>query len=242
MTRQAQKELERRQLALAMRVSPNLLPADVDVQGGREKDEPDLVVQLASGWRVGIEVTALRDRQEVDGYTPSQLEAARVQIVRCARALYLAAGGRPVCVNAGIGAGPYDIELAARCLAAMVSDHAADGVCVSAWPKKDAPLEMHVSVWPCLEEEDEWRFCAVGETKLLTQEFLLDVISGKQKKLSANPYKTEFDEIWLLIVAAAFPSSSDFVFPRNTADWLISHPSFDRVLVLSQSDEKVLTF
>ncbi|MFZ5637482.1 MAG: hypothetical protein ACOY82_12960 [Pseudomonadota bacterium] len=242
MTRPAQKELERRQLALAMRVCPDLLPIDIDIRNGNEKNEPDFIVRLASGRSIGIELTSLRDRQEVDGYVPSQLEAARDRIVFRAIELYQAAGGRPVCVNAYIDEGPYEVESVAQYLAAMVLNHAADGICVSAWPACGAPASIHISVWPCGEHERLWRLSAVGETKCLTQQVIQDAVEIKERKVSRNPYESGLDELWLLVVATMFPSSSDFVFPSDTAEWSIVHSSFHRVLVLSQGDWKLLSF
>lgn len=243
MTRPAQKALELRQLALMRKLCPDLLPDDAEAREGKsEHEEPDLMVLLPWGSRLGIEVTALRDRRLVQGYEPAKIEAARETIIQKAKEAYVQLGGTPVCVNAGIGPGPYDVKQVSTFLARLAHEHAKDGACVSAWLSEGAPVELHASVWSCEPSRVAWRLCAAGETKVMALEELQATVEKKAALIVSSPRREACDALWLLILSTSFPSSCDFVFPEESADWLLDRSIFDRVLLFSQSERQLLSF
>jgi hypothetical protein len=242
MTRPTQKTLERRQLALVRDSCPEFLPGPVVITDGNERDEPDLIVRLSTGHVVGLEITALRDREKVGGFTPPEVEAARSEIVAVARRLLTTCGAPRLRVNAGIGQGPYDIELTARTLVEVILRHEFDASGVDLWPAKGDPVELHLSFWPCADdEEDAWSLCAVGETKALCERQIAEAIQRKLRRASEGLYRPGFHELRLLIVATMWPASADFVAPVDARGWAFAHP-FDGVFVYCQGDGTLLRY
>lgn len=242
MTRPAQKALERRQLALVRRGCPEFLPGPVAITDGNEKDEPDLIVRLSTGHVVGLEMTALRDRENIGGFTPPEIEAARDEIVAVARRLLAAHGAPRLRVNAGIGQGPYDIEITARTLVEVILRHGFDARSVGLWPAKGDPVELHLSCWPCADDEEEaWSLHAAGETKVLCERQIAEAIERKGRRASERLYRPGFDELRLLIIATMWPSSADFVAPADAPEWSFVHP-FDGVFVYCQGDGTLLRY
>lgn len=242
MTRPGQKMLERRQLALVRCSCPAFLPEEWVVADGNERDEPDLILTLPSGKVIGLELTALRDRDRVDGYAPAEIEAARRKIVAVARSLHIARRGPRVRVNATIGPGPYDITRTAEILADLIERHGFRANGIDLWPAKGAPVELHASFWPCAEDEDDlWTLDAVGGTRVLSPRYIEEAIERKGARARAGLYRKGFDQVWLLIVATLFPSSSDFSAPTNAQDWSFPHP-FDGVFVFCQGSAALLRY
>lgn len=240
MTRPAQKNLERRQLALVRGRCRDFLPDVVAIADGNERDEPDLIVTLSSGRVIGIEITALRDDLKISGFTPAQIEASRAKIIRMAKERHEVRGGPRIRVNAYVGPGPHDLSEVADFLVDMIERHAFHACGLSLWPSQGAPLELHLSFWPCGPGEDDlWTLGAVGETKVLSEELVADAVRRKSRRLAGHPYRSGFDEIRLLVVATLWPSSSDFVAPQGAADWAFAHP-FDGVFVCCEGDDTLL--
>lgn len=242
MTRPGQKMLERRQLALVRRNCPAFLPEESVIADGNERDEPDLILTLPSGNVIGLELTALRDRDRIGGYEPAQIEAARRKIIEAARSLHTGHGGPRVRVNATIGPGACDIARTAGILADMIECHGFNASGIDLWPAKGAPVELHASFWPCAEDEDDlWTLDAVGETKVLSPRHIQEAIERKGARAREGRYRKGFDQIWLLIVATLSPSSSDFSSPTNAQDWSFPHP-FDGVFVFCQGSAALLRY
>lgn len=243
MTRPAQKALEKLQLALVRKICPELLPDDAEVRDGlSEEEEPDLMVSLPCGKRLGIEVTTIRDCRPMHGHKPSVIEAARETIIQNALKHYGQLDGAPVCVNAYIGPGPYDIKQVSTFVAQVAHEHAKDGKRISVWPSDGAPIELHASVWKCEPSEITWRLGAVEETKVMLIEELQATVNKKAELVASSPRRGSCDVLWLLIVSTSFPPSCDFVFPEESANWRLDRSVFDRVVVFSQSDGKLLSF
>lgn len=239
MTRLAQKLLERRHLAQVAAAHPNLLPNIEFIEDGNERDEPDLIVRTRGGGVIGVEMTALRDQRLIMGVAPAQIEAARSKVCEEAKALHQAARGGRLRLNGGIGQGPYSIDETARWIVKIILEHGGFGECVSAFRSQGAPVDLHLSFWPCEgHEEDLWQLHAADETKMLCEEHLRNAI---RKKCVGKKYRRGFDAIWLLVVAPGFPSSSDFFAPDQASEWTVEH-TFDHVYVYLLNNPRLLHY
>ena len=208
MTRQSQKQAERRQLNWILNKFPDWVPdADQIEIGDPEKSQPDFLVLRRNRSKLGIEHTVLKQKTKISGYEPVEIEAARKKICEMARAIYLRFDAPPICVNATIGGGPYLCpEKIAEYFANQVASNFNAGRMMSFWPSMGSPVELHFSAWEPGDAEPDWTLEGVGETQLLSMAMLQEVISNKSKK--ADGYRKGCDEIWLLGAWAAEAQSS----------------------------------
>lgn len=242
MTRQAQKDLERRQVAFVLRQFPERFPEVLQLLPGREGGERDVILETTDGRRIAIEVTALRAPQRLGDFTLGQVEATRASITRWSREIYGQAGAPRVCMNGYISPGPYPEPRAiARFVADVVRSRAGAGtVAIDLFPAQGAPVELHLAVWPC-DDGDEmlWSLAAVGETMSLDAHFLQGEIQRKERTRKQKP--ADLDEVWLMLVSTMFPSSADFFAPHEAEHWKFQH-GFDRICVYVQSNQVLLEY
>lgn len=233
MTRPEQKIEEKRQLAMVLKARPALLPDILAIESGNDGLDPDLIVMTGDGARIGIEMTALFDPFMEKGFTQHAIEAARKRICEEARRLYRQSGGPELRLNGSIGAGPYSVDRVAKYIVECIRRHDGDGTCISHWPSGGAPVELHLSFWPCSnadEVQEEWRLEAAGSSIVLTEEHLRSVIARKSHIAEKSGYSARFGRVWMMAVGACYPPSTSFVLPDAADTWRFDH-AFDLVVV-----------
>ena len=91
----------------------------------------------------------------------------------------------------------------------------------------------------CPDSREEWNLFSVGSTESLTRAHLVAAIQSKQDKVPG--YRRHAGCVWSLVVSDIFPSSSDFLTPREAGSWSFDHP-FDKVLLYCWGSDEVLEF
>jgi len=209
-----------------------------------ESEAPDFVVASPSG-PLGFEVTQLFQPPSATEFNPKQVESFRESVIRRAREIYAASGNPAVEVVAYFSDRPM-----ARRRTEQLAQSFAEFVCANR-PKDGRVLAFResdrmstlpagfgsVSIAPSLSEHCRpWFAGGVGQTMPLTYDLLAQAISAKNSKF-AN-YRSRASEVWLLVVADLFPSSTSFSVPADIETWHFDH-EFDQVLLLSREESKV---
>ncbi len=241
MTTSKQKSLEKYQLDMILNKHAGWIPGVDQVEiGDPQRGQPDFLILRGDRGPLGIEHTSLKQKTKVMGFEQAEIEATRLKICEMASAIYLRSNGVPVCVNAAIGVGPYlKFHKIAEYFAHQVAANINSSQCVSLWPSMGSPVELHFSVWAAGDAKPQWNLVGVGETQLLTINEMQDAVSKKLDKV--NVYRNHCEEIWLLVVSAMFPSSSNFVLPKDASAWRINH-AFDKVYLYCQETNELLMF
>jgi len=209
-----------------------------------ESEAPDFIVSTPAGL-LGFEITRLFQPPSTSPFPPKQIESFREWVIRRAEEIYSASGNRPVEVNAYFSVRPVEKqkkEQFAQAFSEFVrTNYPEDGKVLlfrESEPMSTLPSGFGaVSIAPPLPDGYRpWFAGGVGKTKLLTFDFLAEVISAKSPLVAG--YRSRTSEVWLLIVVEIFPFSASFSVPAEVDTWRFDH-EFDQVLLLSRQESKV---
>jgi hypothetical protein len=237
----ASKRIERAYLELARSLYTGFPEGNIS-----ESEGPDFML-IGSEKPLGIEVRQLFHPRAKSKFTPRQTESFRKKIIRRAEELYYQQQGKPVDVivySSLRPAGKQNIEEAARAIADFVRSNYRVGMPVTLFEEGISPVPLPPGVGvvnlapPLPGLQRAWFAGAVGETVLLTCEFLAEAIY--QKDLLVPGYRTKVEQVWLLVVCDLFPSSTSFCVPEQITEWSFEF-TFDKVLLLSREEYKVWT-
>lgn len=210
-------------------------------------EEPDFIITLNDGRRVGVELTELHREVSQAEVAPQSQEALRHRIVRRTQEIYVTSGGPFLDVSvlfANIELTKASVQpLAQKIAEIVVSIIPAVGEVRYAKPdyrnENDFPEEIHhVRVFK-LPDATRNFFSAPGATWVATlqHEDVERVLSAKNERCLS--YRNKADEVWLVISCNGEYMSTWFKGTAQIQEQTFQ-TKFDRVFLLSHFEHQVI--
>lgn len=210
-------------------------------------EEPDFIITLSDGSKVGIELTTLHREVPKGGIAPQSQEALKHRTIKRAQELYAAKGGPFLDVSVLFGNIEFskaNVQPLAKTIVKIVeSITPAIGEVQYAKPdygsEKDFPKEIHHVRAYNLQGAERSFFSSPGATWVpkLQKEDIERVLSAKDNR--CKNYRSQANKIWLVISCNGGFMSTWFNEIEQVCENTFQS-KFDRVLLLSHSENRII--